>query len=215
MKFSLVFLVFASHCSMIWSQNDTYIILDTISTPEYTAVWYQKNGETEVTATHAQINVKSSYKHRRQKQAYSKLQKKVIKVYPYAKAAGDVMKQYEAMCAQLTDEKQKKYLLDQAEKQMKAQFEKDLRSMTVSEGVILIKLIDRQTGESSFELVRELKGKMSAYMWQGVAKLFGHNLKASYEAAGEDVWIENTIELIENGSIPVVLRDITPFQASK
>jgi hypothetical protein len=215
MKFFLVFLVFASHCSMIWSQNDTYVILDTIATSEYIAVWYQKNGETEVTATHAQIDVKASYKNKRQKQAYTKLQKKVIKVYPYAKAAGDVMKQYEAMCAQLTDPKQKKNLLEQAEKQMKAQFEKDLRGLTVSEGVILIKLIDRQTGESSFELVRELKGKMSAYMWQGVAKLFGHNLKATYEAAGEDVWIENTIELIENGSIPVALREVTPFHASK
>ena len=94
---------------------------------------------------------------------------------------------------------------------MKAQFEKDLRDMTVSEGVILIKLIDRQTGDSSYNLLRELKGKMSAFMWQGVARVFGHDLKSEYQAEGDDVWIENTIELIENGTIPVTLKKVKPI----
>jgi hypothetical protein len=121
------------------------------------------------------------------------------------------MQQYEMLAAQVSEPRQKRELLKKAEDQMKAQFEKDLRDMTVSEGVILIKLIDRQTGESSYELVRELKGKMSAFMWQGVARVFGHDLKSEYEAEGDDVWIENTIELIENGTIPVALKKVKPI----
>jgi hypothetical protein len=192
-------------------QSDVFVILDTLVTQDYVAVWYTRNGETEVTATHAQIDIKGSFKNKRQKEAYSKLQKKLIKVYPYARAAGDVMRQYEAMCAGITDEKQKKALLNKAEAHMKAQFEKDLRNLTVSEGIILIKLIDRETGQSSFELVSELKGKMSAYMWQGLARVFGHNLKDTYEADGEDVWMENIIASIEDGTIPVKWRKVHPF----
>jgi Domain of unknown function (DUF4294) len=192
-------------------QAPSYTILDTLSTPDFIAVWYEKNGEVEVTATHAPIDVQANYKSRHQKKAYTKLQKKVIKVYPYAKAAGDVMTQFEAKCALVSSPEEKKMLLKKAETEMKIQFEKDLRELTVSEGVILIKLIDRQTGESSYELVSELKGKMSAFMWQGVARVFGHNLKDQYEAEGEDVWIENTIELIENGTIPVTIKAIRPF----
>jgi hypothetical protein len=193
------------------AQAVQYTILDTISTPDFVAVWFERNGEVEVTATHAPIIVKSNFKNRHQKRSYSKLQKKVIKVYPYAKAAGDVMEQYALQCSYNTDPAIKKQLLDKAEDQMKKQFEKDLRNLTISEGVILIKLIDRQTGDSSYDLVRELKGKMSAFMWQGVARMFGHNLKDQYEAEGEDVWIENTIELIENGTIPVDIKRVDGF----
>ncbi|MEN9640132.1 MAG: hypothetical protein RLZZ262_2001 [Bacteroidota bacterium] len=211
MKCLIATSVFTLSSILSIGQNDHYVILDTLTTPEYVAVWYTKNGETEVTATHAPIVVKGNFKNKRQQSAYTKLQKKLIKVYPYARAAGDVMRQYEALCVGITDEKQKKALLNKAEERMKAQFEKDLRSLTVSEGVILIKLIDRETGKSSFSLVSELKGKMSAYMWQGLARVFGHNLKDTYEAEGEDVWMENIIASIEDGTIPVKWREVKPF----
>jgi hypothetical protein len=83
--------------------------------------------------------------------------------------------------------------------------------MTISEGVILIKLIDRETGKTSYGLVQELKGKFSAFMWQSVARLFGHDLKDDYDPNGEDVWIENTCKMIEDGSIPVERRQVNTF----
>ena len=83
--------------------------------------------------------------------------------------------------------------------------------MTVSEGVILVKLIDRQTGETGYQLLQELKGKFSAFMWQSIARLFGQNLKDDYDADGEDVWIENIVALIEDGSIPVANKSVDPF----
>lgn len=139
------------------------------------------------------------------------MQRKVIKVYPYAKAAGDIMKMYEGLCAQISDPREQKRLLEQAEEELKAQFEKDLRNMTVSEGVILIKLVDRETGNSSFKLLQQIKGRFSAFMWQGVARVFSHNLKDEYEPEGDDVWIENIVLMIQDGIIPVQLRTVDPF----
>jgi hypothetical protein len=197
--------------SLNWAQSDVYVVLDTVQTREYVAIWYTHNGEIEVTATLAPIVIQSSFKNQTQRNKYNKLQKKVVKVYPYARAAAEIMRYYETRYANISDQRAKKAYLEMAESQMKAQFEKDLRELTVSEGVILIKLIDRETGQSSYELVRDLKGKMSAFMWQGLARVFGHNLKDTYEAEGEDALIESIVESIEDGSIPVQLREVQPF----
>jgi hypothetical protein len=164
-----------------------------------------------VTATHSPIDVSEKTTNRLKKAQYDKLQKRVIKTYPYAKAAGDVMRMYETLCTQITDEQQQKELLDRAEKTLMNQFEKDLRNMTISEGVILVKLIDRQTGATGYELLRSMKGKFSAFMWQSIARVFGQNLKDDYDMNGEDVWIENIVALIEDGTIPVADKTIDPF----
>jgi hypothetical protein len=192
-------------------QPITYVILDTLITDYYFSVWYTENGDTVVKATHSAIDISAHSGNRVQKARYDKLQKKVIKTYPYAKAASDVMRSYEALCVHITDAKQQKALLDKAEDHLMKQFEKDLRSMTISEGVILVKLIDRQTGETGYELLRELKGKFSAFMWQSVARVFGQNLKDDYDGSGEDVWIENIVALIEDGTIPVANKSVDPF----
>jgi hypothetical protein len=188
-----------------------YVILDTLITDYYFSVWYTENGDTVVKATHSPIDISARTSNRLQKTRYDKLQKKVIKTYPYAKAAGDVMRTYETLCEHITDEGQRKDMLDKAEKHMMKQFEKDLRNMTVSEGVILVKLIDRQTGETGYELLQQLKGKFSAFMWQSIARIFGQNLKDDYDGSGEDVWIENIVALIEDGTIPVADKTVDPF----
>jgi hypothetical protein len=192
-------------------QPISYVILDTLVTDYYFSVWYTENGDTVVKATHSPIEISASSGNRGKKIRYDKLQKRVIKTYPYAKAASDVMRTYEALCLHITDPSQQKTLLDKAEKHLMKQFEKDLRSMTISEGVILVKLIDRQTGETGYELLRELKGKFSAFMWQSIARVFGQNLKDNYDGEGEDVWIENIVALIEDGTIPVADKSVDPF----
>jgi hypothetical protein len=181
---------------------------DTISTPLFNSIWYFTAKDTLVQTTYAAIEINAYQPNRSKKKSYDRLQQKVIKVYPYAKVAGDVMLAYGKLCQTVTDPREQAKLLDQAEEELKAQFEKDLRSMTISEGVILIKLIDRETGKTSYGLVRELKGKFSAFMWQSVARLFGHDLKDDYDPNGEDVWIENTCKMIEDGSIPIERRQV-------
>ena len=68
----------------------------------------------------------------------------------------------------------------------------------MSQGRILVNLIDRDTGKTSYELVKELRGSFSAFMWQSLALLFNKNLKTGYDAE-EDVFIERAIKLIEGG----------------
>ncbi len=189
----------------------SYVIIDTVVTEYYNSVWYVSHGDTLVEATHAPIEISAYSSNNRKKKLYDKLEQRVIKTYPYARAAADVMDMYTAVCQEVTDPVQQKKLLEQAEDEMKRQFEKDLRDMTVKEGIILIKLIDRETGENSYGLVKDLKGKFSAFMWQSVARVFGHNLKDEYEADGEDVWIENIVLQIEDGAIPVQRKQVDPF----
>jgi Domain of unknown function (DUF4294) len=186
-------------------------VLDTMYTQYCNMIWYVRDLDTMVQATFIPISICATSSNRSQKKAYDKMQRKVIKVYPYAKAAGDIMKMYEGLCAQISDPHEQKRLLEQAEEELKAQFEKDLRNMTVSEGVILIKLVDRETGNSSFKLLQQIKGRFSAFMWQGVARVFSHNLKDEYEPEGDDVWIENIVLMIEDGAIPVQYRTVNPF----
>ena len=133
----------------------------------------------------------------------SRLKRKVVKVYPYAYAAGQIMKKVEDELEFIKDKKQKKTFLKEAESRLKMQFEGDLRALTVSEGVILIKLIDRETGDCSYELIQELKGNFNAFMWQSVARIFGHNLKDKYNPERQDRAIEQIVLDIKKGSIPI------------
>lgn len=139
---------------------------------------------------------------------YNYLQPKVVKVYPYAQAAGELMRQYDAELQQIEGEKERKDFIAQAEKELKEQFEGDLVKMTVSEGIILIKLIDRETGDTSYELIKELKGGFNAFMWQGLARFFGHNLKDEYDAEGDDFIIEQICERIERNELKVEKKEV-------
>ena len=73
--------------------------------------------------------------------------------------------------------------------------------MTISQGRILIKLIDRETRNTSYTLIRDYRGKFSAAFWQGIARFFGTNLKEEYDPYGEDALIEAIIKEIDAGRL--------------
>lgn len=139
------------------------------------------------------------FKSERDRRKYHRLERKVVKVYPYAYAAGVLMEEYDEELKSLATDRERKKYLQNAEDALKAQFEGELRNMTVSEGVLLIKLIDRQTGDTSYGLIQDMKGNFSAFMWQGVARLFGHNLKDRYDAEANEADIESIVLDIEMG----------------
>jgi hypothetical protein len=140
---------------------------------------------------------------------YNRLEPKIIKAYPYAEAAGQLMQQYEAQLNEIESDNERKKFLKKAEKELMQQFEGELTNLTISEGMILIKLIDRETGDTSFQLIQELKGNFSAWMWQGLARLFGHNLKNDYDAEGDELIIEEVVRRIENGEIHVDKKQVS------
>ena len=76
-----------------------------------------------------------------------------------------------------------------------------MRKLTFTQGKILIKLIDRETQITSYDLIRQYRGKFSATFWQGIARIFGANLKSNYDANGDDYLIEQVIREIEAGRL--------------
>lgn len=135
------------------------------------------------------VNHKTQYGSKR----YTSLERKVLKVWPYASYAGTIMNSLEETLSNVTCDKERNQIIEDYEQRLKSQFEDDLRKMTFSEGVILIKLIDRQTDNSSYVLIQQLKGRINAFMWQGVARIFGHNLKSEYQPLDDDAPIEHII----------------------
>jgi len=132
---------------------------------------------------------------------YYKLRRDVKVAYPYAIMAEATFRQCEETMQTMTSESDKRSYLKTMEKQMMDQYKEDLKNMTINQGRILIKLINRETGTTSYEMVKELRGTFSAFMWQTVARLFGNNLKDTYDPETEDRDIEGIIQLIEMGQI--------------
>jgi len=132
---------------------------------------------------------------------YYVLVENVKAAYPYAVMIEATFNQCEQTLNTIPDKREKKKYLKQVEEQLKTQYEDDLKNLTIDQGRLLIKLINRQTGTTSYEMVKELKGSFSAFMWQTVATVFGNNMKDTYDPTGEDKDIEDIINLIEQGAI--------------
>jgi hypothetical protein len=139
------------------------------------------------------------FKNLKQKAAWDRLKYNVKKVYPYAILAAARLKEYDRLLAQFSNENEKKRYMKLVESQLKKEFGAELKQLTITQGRILIKLIDRETGKTSYDLVKDMRGTLSAYMWQGLALMFSSNLKEEYDAQGEDKAIEYAIKLIEDG----------------
>jgi hypothetical protein len=121
------------------------------------------------------------FKSQEDREAYNRLRYNVYKVMPYARFAGNRYRQLQRDLAVTADKKKQKELVHACETQIKDMFKKEIENLTISQGEVLIKLIDRETGYTSYSLVKELKGGFSAFILQSAAKIFGHNLKETYD----------------------------------
>jgi len=140
-------------------------------------------------------------KTKRQAKRYSKLVRNVKKVYPYARLAGIKYREYEEILINTPDKKERKKIMKKAEDELKDEYGDDLKKLTFSQGKILIKLVSRETGNSSYEMVQDFRGRFVAFWWQAFAKIFGYNLKMDYDPEGEDKEIELIVLMIENGQL--------------
>lgn len=129
-------------------------------------------------------------KWRKYYQAWGRLKNAVYVTYPYAKAAGSVINEINRELVGVTNRRKRKKIIRSHEKELKAKFSSKLKNLSVYQGKVLMKLINRETGNSCYEIIDEYKGDFSAVVYQGVAKLFGSSLKQSYDAAREDRTIE-------------------------
>ena len=125
------------------------------------------------------------FKTQADRDAYRRLRYNIYKVLPYAKYASQKYEQLQRSLATTTDKRRQKRMVDTCENDIKSLFKKEIENLTISQGEILIKLIDRQTGSTSYDMVKDLKGGLKAFMFQSLARLFGHNLKETYDPSEE------------------------------
>jgi len=132
---------------------------------------------------------------------YERLVYNLKKVYPYAFMVRKKLNKVNEDLMNVKSEKERKDYLRSVEKNIFAQYEGDMRDMTITQGRLLIKLIDRETQNTSYILIKEYRGKVAAAFWQGIARIFGTNLKEEYDPYGADVLIEYIIQEIEAGRL--------------
>lgn len=130
-----------------------------------------------------------------------KLVNAVKKVYPIAQIAQEKMANMEAELAKLESKREREKYLKQLAKDIEAEYTPILKKMTRTQGKVLIKLIDRQTQYTPYQILKEFRSGFVAGFWQAVGKLFGHDLKDDYDKEGEDAMIEQVILYYEAGLI--------------
>lgn len=124
--------------------------------------------------------------------AYNRLRYNVMKVMPYALFAKRRYEQLERDLALTTEKKEQKKLVKQCDKEIKGMFNREIKELTITQGQILTKLIDRELGRTTYDIIKETKGGVTAFVYQSVARVVGHNLKSTYSPQ-EDRDIESII----------------------
>ena len=133
---------------------------------------------------------------------FRRLRWHVRKVYPYAKIAADKLIIYNEELKNVKSKRKRRKLLKLREKALKEEFEDVIKKMSKTSGRVLVKLIDRETGESTYEIIKEMRGGFKAFIYQGVGKMYGADLKARYnpKTSEEDEMIERVVQsLIAEG----------------
>lgn len=162
------------------------------------------NGDTIIVAELNPVTLgrpRPTFENKMEEKQYWRLVYNLKKVYPYAKMARQKLDEMNAHFLTLKSEKERKKYTKQVEDEIRAQFEDQLKALTITQGKLLIKLIYRETGNTSYELVKELRGGISAMFWQTLARLFGSNLKMKYDPNGEDRLVEDILLAIESGML--------------
>ena len=138
---------------------------------------------------------------KKQERFYWKTVRDVKRTLPFAKELAIEMRVADQQLAMLPDDKARRKWWKQHEKYLFKKYENDFRRMTASQGQMLMKLMDRESDKTSYEIIKHYRGKASANFWQFVAKLFKNDLKEEYDASDKDRIVERVINLVEAGQL--------------
>ena len=131
------------------------------------------------------------------KAKWTRLRNAVYVTYPYAKRAAFVLNDVNRHIATMTNHSQVSDYINSREKELKKQFAEPIMNLSVYQGRILMKLINRETGNNCYDILKELKGGLMARFWQTIAFFFGSNLKQPYDAKGADAEIESIVKEVQ------------------
>lgn len=122
-------------------------------------------------------------------------------VLPYAKLVAATVREVDGRLAAFGTDKERRKYIKTVEDTLWKKYEKDMRQMTITQGKLLFKLVDRETTQTTYFWIESYRGSVSAFFWQGMARLFGTNLKSEYDPRGKDALIEQIVNYIEKGYI--------------
>ena len=163
------------------------------------------NGDTVPTFEIMEVNVygRRTYSNKRQQKQYDKLTRNVIKMYPISQEIKSILIETYLMLQAMPDEKDREKHIKDVEDGVWEQYYPVMRKCTLAQGKLLIKLIDRECNQTSYELIDAFAGHFKARFYQAFAALFGATLKKEYEPDfdDEDQIIEEIIWMIDNGTI--------------
>lgn len=141
------------------------------------------------------------FKNKRQERQYNKLVRDVKRVLPIANEVRRAIIETYQVLQTIPTEKERSRHLKAVEKSIKEQYTPVMKRLTFSQGKLLIKLVDRQTHSTGYELVKAFLGPFKAGFYQAFAALFGASLKKQYDAEGEDQLVERIILMVESGQL--------------
>ena len=128
---------------------------------------------------------------------WTRLRNAIYVTYPYARRAGFVINDINTKLGEIKDRSKRKEYIKTREKELKKEFTDPLTQLSVYQGKVLMKLINRQTGNNCYELISEYKGGFSAHFWQTVAFLFNSSLKQPYKPTEDDKTMEEIVKEVE------------------
>jgi hypothetical protein len=194
----LFFLAFMGALPVAAQEREEGILVPIVVSGEDTLLLYQLRT--------VEVQAVMTGRVRREMQRVDRLTRYVQKVYPYALITAKLLDEYDHDLSNIQRESDKELYLKLAEAELRAEFAQEVKGMTITQGRILVKLIDRETGHTSYDLVKQLRGSFQAWMWQGVAQLFGNDLKSEYDPEGDDRIVESIVRRIENGELAATPR---------
>lgn len=155
----------------------------------------------EVEIKEVTVYARPQFPKKRDFRKYERLVYNLKRVYPYALLVRNRLLLVNEDMRNIQSDKERKVYMKKVEKDVFAEYEGDIRELTITQGRLLIKLIDRETQNTSYTLIKDYRGKLAAAFWQGIARIFGTNLKEEYDPDGDDALIESIIMEIEAGRL--------------
>lgn len=173
-----------------WGPNDTLLV---------PAIWYKNEILSYQENEAAWISNLSPEQLKKIKESWNRLRNAVYVTYPYARVAGATINEINSRMEGVRSKKERKQFIKERERELRDQFTDPLTNLSVYQGKILMKLINRQTGNNCYEIVKEFKGSLNARLYQTLAFFFGGNLKQDWDLAQNktDRDIENIVREID------------------
>ena len=128
---------------------------------------------------------------------WTRLRNAVYVTYPYARKAGFIINDITIQLSHLSSTNKRNEYIKTRERELKKEFTDPLTQLSIYQGKVLMKLINRQTGNNCYDLIRDYKGGFSARFWQTVAFFFSSNLKQPYDPQGDDRVMESIVQEVE------------------